>query len=72
MHIFFEMATCSIDTVDAKPFPKSERLQTRKIFSDADFQYDANFWGDFNIILPNEQLNEAVSKITAKIEESGE
>ena len=72
MHIFFEMATCSIDTVDAKPFPKSERLQTRKIFSDADFQYDANFWGDFNIILPNEQLNEAVSKIAAKIEESGE
>jgi hypothetical protein len=72
MHIFLEMATCSIDTIDAKPFPRNERLQTKKIFSDTDFQYDANFWGDFNIILPNEELNEAVSKIAAKIEESGE
>lgn len=72
MHIFFEMATCSIDTIDAKPFHRNERLKATNIFSDTDFQYDAGFWGNFNIILPNEQLNEAISKIAAKIEEATE
>lgn len=72
MHIFFEMATCKIDTLDAKPFPKSERLPIRKIFSDISFQYDDSFWGDFNIILPDVDMNEAISNITTKIEESGE
>ncbi|MBB3187609.1 carboxypeptidase-like regulatory domain-containing protein [Microbacter margulisiae] len=71
-HIFLEMATCSIDTLNAKPFPRSERLKTTNIFSDTDFQYDAGFWGNFNIILPNEQLNEAISKIAAKVEEADE
>lgn len=68
MHIFFESATCKIDTVDAKPFPRTERLPASHIFADTQFVYDNTFWGDFNIILPQEQLNEAIEKISAKVE----
>jgi hypothetical protein len=72
MHIFFESATCKIDTADVKPFPRSERLPTRKIFADTQFTYDNAFWGDFNIILPRESLIEAIDKIAPKAEASEE
>jgi hypothetical protein len=72
IHIFMEMVSCSVDTLDAKPFPRQERLQTRKVFSDTEFRYDPGFWGNFNIILPNENMTEAISRLAAKIEESEE
>ena len=34
------------------------------------FNYDEGFWGDFNVILPEDKLNEAISRITSKIEET--
>ncbi len=72
MHIFFESATCKIDTVDVKPFPKVERVPLNKIFADTQYVYDTSFWGDFNIILPQEKLNEAIEKISAKVEASAD
>jgi len=72
MHIFFEMVTCKVDTVNVQPFPHEERLPVRKIFSEESFAYDDSFWGDFNVILPEENINKNLSRITSKIEESGE
>ena len=72
MHIFFEMVTCKVDTINVQPFPREERLPVRKIFSEESFAYDNNFWGDFNVILPEENINKNLSRITSKIEESGE
>ena len=40
------------------------------VFSDTHFNYDEGFWGDFNVILPEDKLNEAISRITSKIEET--
>lgn len=71
-HIFLEMGTCAIDTLNVHPFPRNVRLSPSTIFSDTHFQYDADFWGHFNIILPNDQLNDAISKIAAKVEEINE
>jgi len=68
MHIFFESATCKIDTLDVKLFPRQERVSLNKIFADTSFVYDNAFWGDFNTILPQEKLNEAIEKISAKVE----
>jgi len=68
MHIFFESATCKIDTIDVKPFPRQERVPLSKIFADTPFLYDNAFWGDFNTILPQESLNAAIEKISAKVE----
>ena len=69
INTFFEMIVCKIDTIDVKKFSGKESLSTRTIFSETKFQYDNLFWDDFNIILPEKKLNEAISRITSKIEE---
>jgi len=69
IHTFLEMVVCKIDTIDVKRFPRKESLPTRNIFSETKFQYDNHFWDDFNVILPEEQLNEAIGRISSKIEE---
>lgn len=71
-HLFFEMVTCKVDTVNVQPFAKEERLPVKKIFSEERFAYDNRFWGDFNVILPEENINKNLSRITSKIEESVE
>jgi hypothetical protein len=70
VHTWFEMATCNIDTLNAKRFPVRESQPTHNILSETNYVYDPLFWDDFNIILPEEKLSEAISRITSKIEES--
>ena len=69
IHTFFEMVVCKIDTIDVKKFPRKESISTHNIFSETNFQYDNLFWDNFNVILPEEKLNEAISRISSKIEE---
>ena len=64
------MVTCKIDTANVNRFSRIESLPTRPVFSDTHFNYDEGFWGDFNVILPEDKLNEAISRITSKIEET--
>lgn len=71
LHTWFEMVTCKIDTVQATRFTRNETLPTRTVFSETAFTYDENFWGDFNVIIPEEKLNEAITRISSKIEETG-
>jgi hypothetical protein len=69
LHTWFEMATCKIETENITRFTRNETLQTRTIFAETNFNYDNDFWGNFNIILPEEKLNEALAGITSRIEE---
>ena len=69
VHTFFEMVVCKIDTTDVKRFSGKESISTRNVFSETKFQYDNRFWDDFNVILPEKELNEAISRISSKIEE---
>ena len=69
VHTFFEMVVCKIDTTDVKKFTGKESIPTRNVFSETKFQYDDRFWDDFNVILPEKELNEAISRISSKIEE---
>ena len=69
---WFEMATCQIDTLNVRRFPIRESQPTQNIFSETNYTYDASFWGDFNIILPEERLSDSMSQILSKIEESTE
>lgn len=71
LHTWFEMATCKIDTSQVARFTKNEALSARTIFAETNFVYDESFWGDFNVIPQEEKLNEAISKISSKIEETG-
>jgi hypothetical protein len=72
VHAWFEMVTCQIDTQAVARFNHSETLRTQSIFSETHFVYDHDFWENFNTILPEEQLSEAIRKITSQIEETGE
>lgn len=71
MNIWFEMITCRVDTEQVVPFPRSERLQTRSIFSDMNFKYDEDFWKDLNVIPLEEGLSKLIEKISLKIEQIG-
>lgn len=66
---FLEIATCHIDTANVIRFEKEEVLKPNVVFSDMPYSYDESFWGDYNIITPEEKLNEALSRINRKIEE---
>jgi hypothetical protein len=68
-HLWFESIICKIDTTNVSRFARNESIQTKTIFAETDFTYDENFWGDFNIILPEEKLYESIGKIVSKIEE---
>lgn len=60
LHFWFEMANCKTDTENIKGFPRSERIIPSKIFSDTRHEYDKDFWGHFNIILPEDKLKELI------------
>ena len=72
LHTWFEMVTCKIDTNRVSRFARSEALPTRTIFAETRFTYDEKFWGNFNMIPPEEKLNDAIGKISSKIEETKE
>ncbi|WP_293717163.1 STN and carboxypeptidase regulatory-like domain-containing protein [uncultured Parabacteroides sp.] len=71
LHVWFEMVICKTDTVNVNRFTRKETLSTRTVFSETKFSYDEGFWGNFNVIPPEEKLNEAIGKISSKIEETG-
>ena len=62
IHLWFEMVTCDIVTKDVQNIPISERLSKTRIFAETKHDYDKNFWGNFNIILPEETLKENIIK----------
>ncbi len=72
LHTWFEMVSGKIETNNVSRFSRKETVSTRTIFSETAFSYDTKFWDNFNFILPEEQLNEAISKIKSKIEETNE
>lgn len=71
LHVWFEMVVCKTDTDGVSRFGRKETLSTRTVFSETKFNYDEGFWGNFNVIPPEEKLNEAIGKISSKIEETG-
>jgi hypothetical protein len=60
LHIWFEMATCDIQTINVKSIPPHERITTTRIFAETKSMYDKTFWDNFNIILPEDDLKSAI------------
>ncbi|MEI6748243.1 MAG: carboxypeptidase-like regulatory domain-containing protein [Bacteroidota bacterium] len=65
---FLETATCHIDTANVYRFGKQEIIKPNVVFSDTPYIYDETFWGDYNIIAPEEKLSKALSRLKSKIE----
>lgn len=65
---FIEMAVSHIEDGNVSRFGRREVLQPSIIFMDQGYQYDENFWGAYNIIAPEASINEALSRISSRIE----
>lgn len=69
LHTWFEMVTCKVDTKNVSRFPRKERIPTRNVFADTHFEYDADFWGEFNVVPWEEELNRDIKKVSSKIKQ---
>ncbi len=68
LHTWFEMVNCRIENENVTRFPRAERLPVHTVFAETDFRYDSDFWGDFNVIPPEEELEKLIEKVSLKIE----
>jgi hypothetical protein len=63
----FEFAVNDIDTVNIERFDRHETLATNQIFIDNNYEYDYAFWGDYNYIIPDESLQDALVRIAKQM-----
>lgn len=70
LYTWFEMVTCRIDEKNVTRFPRAERLPVHTVFAETYFKYDANFWGDSNVIPLEEELGKIIEKVALKIEQT--
>jgi len=63
-----DLAITDKDTVNVTKFKLSESLKPNRIFTDhvSDY-YDENFWGTYNIIKPEEPIEDAIKRISKRI-----
>jgi hypothetical protein len=67
-HAFMGMASCQLDTLNVERFSRREVLRPNAVFMDGNYSYDHEFWGDYNIISPEESISQALAKVSQKIE----
>ncbi|NDV83190.1 carboxypeptidase-like regulatory domain-containing protein [Bacteroides sp. 51] len=60
LRIWFELVTCKVDTEQVQSIPRSERLSPRTVFSETQHPYDVDFWENFNVILPEDELRDLI------------
>jgi hypothetical protein len=65
---FLEMAVSRIDDQNVSRFSRRETMRTNTTFADENFGYDYAFWGEYNIIPPEQKVTEALNQIRSKIE----
>lgn len=70
LHLWFEMVSCEISTENVKSFARSERLSPYNVFSDTNYNYDRDFWKNFNIILPEDKLEDMIINSINQVIES--
>lgn len=66
--LFLEYVGIQIDTVNVQRFTRRETIRPNIVFSDGNYTYDSNFWGNLNIISPEDDIHKALTKINPKIE----
>ncbi len=66
-HIMFEMAVTGSDTINVERFTRDEKAQQHSIFAETISEYDYNFWGVDNFIQPEQNIQEAIKQINARL-----
>ena len=68
-HTFLELVVTRVESDNVRRFAKKETMKTSSVFADTRFEYDEQFWGDFNIIAPEQSIVDALQTIETKIEQ---
>lgn len=66
--VFLELTSCQLDTINVQRFHREDALKTNTVFLESKFSFDETYWGDYNIITPEEKISQALSRINAKME----
>ncbi|MGC9374162.1 MAG: carboxypeptidase-like regulatory domain-containing protein [Bacteroidales bacterium] len=66
----FEFAVNDIDTTNIDDFKRKELINTEQVFIDQDNEYDADFWGEYNFIQPDEPLEQALVRIAKNLKKN--
>jgi hypothetical protein len=67
-HTTLEMAVTDWTTTDQEPFRGSDRLKINAIMEDEVSGFsDPDFWGDYNVIEPEQPIESAIKKIQKKL-----
>ena len=66
--VFFEKGVVKIEKDNVERPGFREAVNKNIILSEKDFSYDHEFWGDYNIIVPEKEISEALNRISVKIE----
>jgi len=63
-----EMAVTNIDTTNISKYKSSETTKATDIFIDKAYAFkNDDFWGDYNIIKPDESIQNAIDKLSKKL-----
>ncbi|MDX9928734.1 MAG: carboxypeptidase-like regulatory domain-containing protein [Bacteroidales bacterium] len=65
--VFFEMVITEADTKNVTRFDRNEIIPLESVFSKTIKGYDADFWGDFDFLSPEEDLLRLLNSITQKL-----
>jgi len=49
-------------------FPRNERIRSTDVIAErVEYFLDPNFWGDYNVIEPDQQINDAIKRLSEQI-----
>ncbi len=62
MNVWFEMVNYETVNDNVTQIPRNERLHIRDILFETSYNYDSNFWGNFNTIMPEEEIANLIKR----------
>ncbi len=65
----FEMATTKLDTINVKRFKHRETIVPSTILSTENLTYDSQFWGNQTFIKPEDNIKEAIKRISNSMQQ---
>ncbi len=65
----FEMATTKLDTINVRRFKHSETIVPTTVLSTENLTYDDQFWGNQTFIKPEDNIKEALKRISSSMQQ---
>ena len=68
-----EIATTDRYNDNVVKFPRSERIRSTDVIAErVEYFMDPNFWGEYNVIEPDQQITDAIKRLSGKLRRRSE